>query len=62
MLILRLVGNARVAGLDVTLGLSDAQYNMCLTIFFFPYALFEVSKTGSTPSVYTSHLSACFET
>jgi len=26
----------------VSLGLSDAQYNMCLTIFFFPYALFEV--------------------
>jgi len=39
---LKLVGNARVAGLDVSLGLSDAQYNMCLTIFFFPYALFEV--------------------
>jgi sugar phosphate permease len=36
------IGNARVAGLDVSLGLSDFQYNMCLTIFFFPYALFEV--------------------
>lgn len=37
-----LVGNARVAGLDKTLNLSDKQYNLCLTIFFFPYALFEV--------------------
>jgi MFS family permease len=31
-----------VAGLDDDLGLSDHQYNMALTIFFFPYALFEV--------------------
>ena len=37
-----IVGNARVAGLDTDLGLSDYQYNMALTIFFFPYALFEV--------------------
>lgn len=36
------VGNARVAGLDTDLGLTDHQYNMALTIFFFPYALFEV--------------------
>ena len=42
LLTLDAVGNARVAGLDTDLGLSDHQYNMCLTIFFFPYALFEV--------------------
>lgn len=36
------VGNAKVAGLATTLNLSDDQYNLCLTIFFFPYALFEV--------------------
>ncbi|ETN38599.1 uncharacterized protein HMPREF1541_06636 [Cyphellophora europaea CBS 101466] len=36
------IGNARVAGLDTDLGLNDKQYNMALTIFFFPYALFEV--------------------
>ncbi|OQV05003.1 hypothetical protein CLAIMM_09807 [Cladophialophora immunda] len=36
------IGNTRVAGLTSTLGLTDQQYNMCLTIFFFPYALFEV--------------------
>ena len=36
------VANARIAGLDTDLGLTDKQYNNCLMIFFFPYALFEV--------------------
>lgn len=36
------IGNARVAGMNVDLGLTPAQYNICLTVFFFPYALFEV--------------------
>lgn len=36
------IGNARVAGMNVDLKLTPAQYNMALTIFFFPYALFEV--------------------
>lgn len=36
------VGNARVAGLEKTLNLTPEQYNLCLTIFFFPYSLFEV--------------------
>ncbi|KAJ4168749.1 hypothetical protein NW754_010677 [Fusarium falciforme] len=36
------IGNARVAGMNVDLELTPAQYNMALTIFFFPYALFEV--------------------
>ncbi|KAM5385575.1 hypothetical protein ACJZ2D_000774 [Fusarium nematophilum] len=36
------IGNARVAGMNVDLGLTPSQYNMCLTVFFFPYALFEV--------------------
>ncbi|EXJ69253.1 uncharacterized protein A1O5_07289 [Cladophialophora psammophila CBS 110553] len=36
------IGNARVAGLQKDLGLTDGQYNLCLTVFFFSYAFFEV--------------------
>ncbi|KAF4450077.1 retrograde regulation 2 [Fusarium albosuccineum] len=36
------IGNAKVAGMNVDLGLTGAQYNMALTVFFFPYAMFEV--------------------
>ncbi|OBT53111.1 hypothetical protein VE04_07821 [Pseudogymnoascus sp. 24MN13] len=36
------VGNARTLGMQTDVGLSNAQWNMCLTIFFFPYAAFEV--------------------
>jgi hypothetical protein len=36
------VGNARVAGLTKDLRLSGTQYNIALTMFFIPYALFEV--------------------
>ena len=36
------IGNARLYGLEAELGLSSTQYAICLTVFFFPYALFEV--------------------
>jgi MFS family permease len=36
------IGNARLYGLEKELKLSSQQYNMALTVFFFPYALFEV--------------------
>lgn len=36
------IGNAKVAGMNEDLGLSGFQYNMVLTVFFFPYSLFEV--------------------
>lgn len=36
------IGNAKVAGMNQDLGLTGPQYNMALTVFFFPYALFEV--------------------
>jgi hypothetical protein len=36
------IGNAKVAGMNDDLGLTGAQYNMALTVFFFPYAVFEV--------------------
>ncbi|EFW17244.1 hypothetical protein D8B26_003972 [Coccidioides posadasii str. Silveira] len=36
------IGNARLQGLEKDLNLSPQQYAWCLTIFFFPYALFEV--------------------
>ncbi|EEP77001.1 predicted protein [Uncinocarpus reesii 1704] len=36
------IGNARLQGLERDLQLSTQQFAWCLTIFFFPYALFEV--------------------
>jgi hypothetical protein len=32
------IGNAKIEGLQETLGMSNAQYNWCLTAFFFTYA------------------------
>lgn len=31
------IGNAKIEGLQETLGMSNAQYNWCLTAFFFTY-------------------------
>lgn len=36
------IGNAKVAGMNRDLRLTDAQYNMSLTVFFFTYGMFEV--------------------
>ncbi|KAH9995345.1 major facilitator superfamily domain-containing protein [Xylariaceae sp. FL0662B] len=36
------IGNAKIEGLQETLGMSSNQYNWCLTAFFFTYSLFEV--------------------
>lgn len=36
------IGNARLYGLEKELKLTPEQYNIALTVFFFPYALFEV--------------------
>ncbi|KAL1841471.1 hypothetical protein VTJ49DRAFT_7026 [Mycothermus thermophilus] len=36
------IGNAQIEGLSSSLHLTDAQYNWCLTVFFFTYAGFEV--------------------
>ncbi|KAI9458212.1 MFS general substrate transporter, partial [Lactarius psammicola] len=36
------IGNAKLYGLEKSLHLTDKQYLFSLTIFFFPYALFEV--------------------
>lgn len=36
------IGNAKVAGMNDELKLTGDQYNMALTVFFFPYCLFEV--------------------
>lgn len=36
------IGNAKVAGMNEELGLTGTQYNLALTVFFFPYALLEV--------------------
>ncbi|KAH6663996.1 major facilitator superfamily domain-containing protein [Plectosphaerella plurivora] len=36
------IGNASIAGMTKDLKLTGPQYNMALTVFFFPYAFFEV--------------------
>ena len=36
------MGNAAIIGLKKDLQLTDTQYNLCLTIFFIPYSLFEI--------------------
>lgn len=36
------IGNANIEGLSVDLGLVGNQYNLCLTIFFISYCVFEV--------------------
>ncbi|KAK8136599.1 major facilitator superfamily transporter [Apiospora sp. TS-2023a] len=36
------IGNAKIEGLQDDLKMSPDQYNWCLTVFFFPYAFFEV--------------------
>jgi fucose permease len=36
------MGNAKIKGLQEALGLTNSQYNASLTIFFIPYALFEL--------------------
>lgn len=36
------IGNAKIEGLTEDLGMTGAQYNWCLTVFFFTYAAFEV--------------------
>ncbi|EIM86762.1 MFS general substrate transporter [Stereum hirsutum FP-91666 SS1] len=36
------IGNAKLYGLETDLHITDKQYLLSLTIFFFPYALFEV--------------------
>ncbi|GAW19942.1 hypothetical protein ANO14919_094350 [Xylariales sp. No.14919] len=36
------IGNAKIEGLQEDLNMTDDQYNLCLTVFFFAYAAFEV--------------------
>ncbi|KAI1356299.1 major facilitator superfamily domain-containing protein [Xylaria sp. FL0043] len=36
------IGNAKIEGLQEDLHLTNDQYNLCLTVFFFAYAAFEV--------------------
>lgn len=48
-----MIGNARIAGLQVDLNLSDDQFRMCLMVFFIPYALLEV-RTPETACVASS--------
>ncbi|KAI0102926.1 major facilitator superfamily domain-containing protein [Nemania sp. FL0031] len=36
------IGNAKIEGLQEDLNMTNDQYNLCLTVFFFTYAAFEV--------------------
>ncbi|ODQ59502.1 hypothetical protein WICANDRAFT_32532 [Wickerhamomyces anomalus NRRL Y-366-8] len=51
------VGNARIEGITVTLKLTEDEFNICVTIFFITYALFEIPsnillKKIGRPSIY----------
>ncbi|KFX97714.1 hypothetical protein O988_04712 [Pseudogymnoascus sp. VKM F-3808] len=50
------IGNANIQGLTVDLGLSGAEYNLCLTVFFFTYCIFEIPSNlllkRLRPSIY----------
>ncbi|KIY70557.1 MFS general substrate transporter [Cylindrobasidium torrendii FP15055 ss-10] len=54
------VGNAKLYHLEEDLGLSDDQYLICLTVFFFSYAIFEVPSNvflkRLRPSIWLSAL------
>jgi hypothetical protein len=44
---LRQISNARIAGMDVDLGLDQGnRYSVALVVFFIPYLLFEVTITS----------------
>ncbi|KFY39708.1 hypothetical protein V494_03885 [Pseudogymnoascus sp. VKM F-4513 (FW-928)] len=50
------IGNANIQGLSDDLGLSGPEYNLCLTVFFFTYCLFEIPSNlllkKLRPSIY----------
>ncbi|KAG6381714.1 major facilitator superfamily domain-containing protein [Boletus reticuloceps] len=54
------IGNAKLYGLETDLHLTDTQYLLCLTLFFFSYAIFEVPSNivlkRLRPSVWLSLL------
>ena len=60
------IGNAKVAGMNADLNLTGAQYNMALTVFFFPYSLFEVPSNIvlklMRPSIWIMILVICWGT
>jgi len=52
------IGNAKIEGLSEDLGLTGAQYNWCLTAFFFTYCAFGTSSRalrGAQP-IFTTNL------
>ncbi|KAF9240614.1 major facilitator superfamily domain-containing protein [Melanogaster broomeanus] len=54
------IGNAKLYGMETDLHLNDTQYLLCLTVFFIPYALFEVPSNvilkRLRPSIWLSAL------
>lgn len=50
------IGNAKIAGMDVDLGLDSNQYSVILVVFFVTYVFFEVPSnmilTRTRPSVF----------
>ncbi|CRL18586.1 Sucrose/H+ symporter, plant [Penicillium camemberti] len=60
------IGNANVAGMSDELNLTGTQYNIALTVFFFPYSVFEVPSNMVLkvvrPSIWISFLLICWGT
>ncbi len=63
------IGNAKLYGLQKDLHLTSTQYNLCLTVFFFPCGCFSTCQIGTHPdhnirlssqTLYSrSHLPSC---
>ncbi|KAL4244473.1 MFS transporter superfamily protein [Abortiporus biennis] len=58
------IGNAKLYGLESDLHITDTQYNIALTIFFFSYSIFEVPSNvflkRLRPSIWLSLLMFCW--
>jgi MFS family permease len=58
------IGNAKVQGLEATLGMSGTDYNIALFVFFIPYILLEVPSNiilkKMAPSTWLSVIMVCW--
>ncbi|EUC44801.1 hypothetical protein COCMIDRAFT_97338 [Bipolaris oryzae ATCC 44560] len=61
------IGNAKIEGLEKTLGMKGTDYNVALMVFFVPYVLFEIPSNMilakfKRPSYYMGTLTLCWGT
>lgn len=59
------IGNAKIEGLEASLGMTDTDYNVAVAVFFVPYVLCEVPSNlllakFTRPSYYMGMLVTCW--